>query len=69
MKNNKQIKLVRNVDNLNVSHINSFETNKFSGYLSSIYGWLAVNMGNVHDYLGMDTEYRYHGTVKVYMIK
>ena len=38
MKNNKQIKLVRNVDNLNVSHVNSFETNKFSGYLSSIYG-------------------------------
>ena len=53
---NNQIKVVWNVENLKVSFVNSFETNKLAGYLSSIYGELTVNRGNVHDYLGMDID-------------
>ena len=69
MINKKRMMVVWNVDNLKVSHVKSFETNKFSGYLSIIYGRLTVNRGKVHDYLVIDLDYSKQVTVKVSMIK
>ena len=69
MINYKQMMVVWNVDDLNVSNVNTFEITKFSGYLSSIYRGLTVHRGKVQDYLGMDLDYIKKGTVKVYMIK
>ena len=66
---NNQIKVVWNVENLKVSFVNSFETNKLAGYLSRIYGELTVNRGNVHDYLGMYLDYSKQGTVDISIIK
>ena len=36
--NDKQMTVVWHVDDLKVSHVNSFEITKFAGYLSIIYG-------------------------------
>ena len=45
------------VDNLKVSHKDSFEITKFACWLSEIYGEdLTVHRGKVHDYLGMDLD-------------
>ena len=49
--------VVWHVDDLKVSHVDSFEITNFSGYLSSIYGGLTVNRGRVHHYLGINTGY------------
>ena len=53
MINYKHMPVVWYVDDLKVSHVNSFEITKFAGYLSIIYGGLMVHRGNVHEYLGM----------------
>ena len=37
-----------------VSHIGRFETTKFAGYLSNIYGGIKLRRGKVHDYFVMD---------------
>ena len=57
MINNKQMILVWNVENLNVSHVNSFEITKVEGYLSRIYGGLPVHRRKLQDYLAMDLEH------------
>ena len=57
------------MDDLNVSHVDSFEIAKLSGYLPRIYEGLMVRRGKVHEYLGMDLNYSKKGTVKVSMIK
>ena len=53
MINNNKMIVVWHMDGLKVSHINSFEINKFAGYLSSMYVGLTVHRRNVHDYLVM----------------
>ena len=57
------------MDNLKVSHIDSFEITNFSGYMSSIYGVIKLHRGNVHDYLGMYLDYNKQGTVDISIIK
>ena len=57
------------MDELKVSHVDSFEDSNFAGHLSSIYGGLSVNRGEIHDYLVIDLNYCKQGTVKVSMIK
>ena len=64
--NMTHVTLVRYVENLKFSHVDSFEINKLAGYLPSI---LTVQRGKVHDYLGMDLDYTKQGTMKVFMIK
>ena len=54
MTNKKQMTVVCHVDYLEVSHADSFEITKFSGYMASIYVGLTVNKGKLNDYLGMD---------------
>ena len=50
------------VDNLKVSHKDPHQITKFSSYLSSIYGEkLAVKIGKVHDYIGMELDYSERG--------
>ena len=56
--NNKQMMAVWHLDDLKVSHVDSFEITKFSGYLSTIYGELTVHRGKRHDYLVMYLDYR-----------
>ena len=69
MINYKHVAVVWNVHDLKVPHVYSFETTKFAGYLSSIYGVLTVHRGKLHYYLGMDLNYIEQGTVKFSMIK
>ena len=69
MTNKKQMTVVCHVDYLEVSHADSFEITKFSGYMASIYVGLTVNKGKLNDYLGMDLEYSKEVTVKLSMIK
>jgi hypothetical protein len=58
------------VDDLKVSHKDSFEITKFAEYLSGIYGdKLTVHRGKIHDYLGMDLDFSKKGEVRVSMIK
>ena len=62
--------LMWHVDDIKVSHKNTYQITKFSSYLSSIYGEkLTVKQGNVHDYLGMDLDFSEEVSVKVSMIK
>ena len=63
------MKVLWHVDDLKVSHFDTFEFTKFVGYLSSIYGGLTVHRGKVYEYLGMELNYIKKVTVKLSMIK
>eukprot|EP00970_Alexandrium_tamarense_P015266 scaffold4923_cov115-Alexandrium_tamarense.AAC.1 len=68
--NGKQMTITWHVDDLKISHADSFEVTKMIAYLSQIYGdKMTVKRGDVHDYLGMDLDYSEKGKVKVSMIK
>ena len=69
MINGKQITVTWHVDDLKVSHIDSFQNTKFIAYLATIYGeGLSVHQGKVHDYLGMDFNFATDGIAHVSMI-
>ena len=53
---NKHMMVGWQVDNLKVSHVDSFEITKVAEYLSSIYGGLTVYREKVYVYLGMDLD-------------
>ena len=57
MINNNYMTVVCHVYDLNVLYVNSFEITKFAGYLSIIYGGIAVHRGNVNNYLVRDIDY------------
>ena len=64
-----QLTVVWHVDDLKVSHKDPFEVTRFAHYLSKIYGpKLTVKRGKVHDYLGMNLDFRDNGKVKISMI-
>ena len=69
MINDKHMTVVWHADDLMVSHADSFEFTKLSGYPSSTYGGLSVHRGEIHDYLGINLNYSKQVTVKVSMIK
>ena len=69
MINYKHMTVVWHMDDLKVSHIDSFEVTKFAGYLSIIYDGLSLHKGKMYDYLGIDLDCRKQGTVKLFMIK
>ena len=60
--------VVWHVDDLKLSHFDSFETTKFAWYLDKIYGALALKIGKVHNYLGVNQYLLTDGKVQVPMI-
>lgn len=52
--NGNQLTVTLHVDDLKISHVDSFEVTKLIRYLEKIYGKVVVHRGKVHDYLGMD---------------
>ena len=70
VKDEKQITVILNVDDLMISCKDNFELTKFSCYLPNIYGpKLVMHLGNKHDYLGMDFEFMNNGSLEVSMFK
>ena len=62
--------VVWHVDDLKVSHVDSFENTKLIHYLSKIYGSkMTVNRGAKHRYLGMDFDYSTPGVCRILMDK
>ena len=49
------------VDDLLVSHKDSFEITKLAVYLEDIYRGLSIKRGKVHDYLGMTLDFSKRG--------
>jgi hypothetical protein len=67
--NKKQMTVTWHVDNLKVSHVDSFQNTKFIAYLATIYGnGITVHQGKVHDYLGMDFNFATDRITQVSMI-
>ena len=59
--------VVYHVNKLKVLHVYNFETTKFSVYLYSIYVGLTLNSGKLHNYLGMELEYKNQLVVNIFM--
>ena len=57
------------MDDLKLSHKDSFEVTSLSAYLTNIYGGLKVECVKVQNYLGEDLYYSDKGVVKVSMVK
>ena len=60
--------VVWHVDDLEVSHVYSFEITKFACYLDNIYCGLSVKRGKVYNYLGVDLYFSIVWKVQVSMI-
>ena len=56
MINDKKMTVLWHMDDLKVSHVDSFEYTKFAVQLSSMYGGLSVHRGEINDYLGIDLD-------------
>ena len=57
------------IDDLKVSHVNSFQNTKFIAYLATIHrDSITVHGGKVHDYLGMDFNFATDGIEQISMI-
>ena len=68
--NGEMMKVVWNIDDLNVSHKGWLEVKNISQYLSSIYGTkLQVHRGEIHNYLEMYLGYSELRMVKSLMLK
>lgn len=68
--NGHQMTVAWHVDDLKVSHLQPIEIIKFAKYLGEIYGpKVKVHRGKIHDFLGMDLDYREKGKVKISMIR
>jgi hypothetical protein len=64
--------IVFHVDNLKSSHKSKLVNDKFEKWLNSIYskhGKVTAAHGQVHDYLGMELDYRKQGELKINMTK
>jgi hypothetical protein len=60
------------VDDLSSSHKSKLVNNKFEKWLNSMYGKherVTPARGRVHDYLGMELDYRKQGELKINMTK
>ena len=67
--NGNQLTVTLHVDDLKISHVDSFEVTKLIRYLEKIYGKVVVHRGKVHDYLGMDLDFSDEGYLQVGMFK
>jgi len=64
--NGKQMTVTCHVDDLKVSHKDPAEITKFANYLAVIYEEkLTVHRELIHDYLGMDLDYKANGNVGI----
>jgi hypothetical protein len=69
-KGGKQLTVGWHINNLLASCKDDFELTKFSCYLAKIYGpKLNMHIGNKHDYLGVDMDFKSDGTLDVSMIR
>jgi hypothetical protein len=69
VKSGKQLTVVWHVDGLMASCKEDFKLAKFLCYLGKIYGpKLRMHMGKIHDYLGVDMEFKVNSTLDVSMI-
>jgi hypothetical protein len=60
------------VDNLKLSHKSMSVNDKFEKWLNSMYGKhgkVTATRGQVHNYLGMELDYRKQGELKINMTK
>ena len=60
--------VVWHVDDLKVSHVDSKEVDKFIEQMEQTFGMdapLTVSRGKVHDYLGMNQDFRIRGEVRL----
>ena len=58
------------VDDLKISHKDSLEVTKFLHHFGQINcEHITVHRGKLHDYLGMDLDFRTENTLKIGMIK
>ena len=65
-----QMTVVWHVDDLKVSHVDSKEVDKFIEQMEQTFGTdapLTVSHGKVHDYLGMNLDFRVRGEVRIDM--
>ena len=69
MINDKHMRVVLHIVNLNASQVNSFEITKFSGYLSILYEGLTLHKVNVNKYLVIGLYYQNQVMVKVSIIR
>jgi hypothetical protein len=60
--------IIFHVDNLKSSHKSKSVNNKFEKWLNSMYS-IIVTGGRIHDYLGMELDYRKQGELKIKMTK
>ena len=70
MVNGQQMKVVRHVDDLEVSHVDGTEVEKFVRQMEEPFGKdtpLTVSCGQVHDYLGMTLDFCTKGEVQINM--
>ena len=68
--NGHQMTVVWHVDNLKVSHVDRKEVDKFIKQMEEEFGAdepLSVSRGKVHDYLGMNLDFRVEGEVRIDM--
>lgn len=63
-----QMTVVWHVDDLKVSHMDPARVTKFCEWIQTIYGPCKVDRGKVHEYLGMNLDYRTPGVVRISMI-
>jgi hypothetical protein len=65
----KQLTVIWHVDDLMGSCVVDFELTKLSCYLTNIYGpKLTMHVGNKHNYLGVDLEFKQDGRLDVSMV-
>jgi len=64
----KQMTVVWHVDDLKVSHVDPKRVTRFCDWIQSKYGSCSVNRGKVHEYLGIDLDFRTPGVVRMSMI-
>ena len=65
-----QITVVWHMDDLKVSHVNIKEVDKFVMQMEETFGAdapLSVSRGKIHDYLGMNLDFRVEGEVRIDM--
>ena len=68
--NGHQMTVVWHVDDLKVSHVDKKEVDKFIEQMEAEYGTeapLSISRGKVHDYLGMNLDFRVEGEVRIDM--
>eukprot|EP00957_Ditylum_brightwellii_P074990 5699034-Ditylum_brightwellii.AAC.1 len=65
----KQMTICWHVDNLKISNVDSREVTKMLDVPQKKYGKMKTTRGKVHNYLGMNLDYRQRGNVRIGIVK